>query len=283
VTEGQWGRDDSSVAGLPEARLGGDAGLPTLPDQLEAVIFDLGGTLVTYLGEAKDWPAMELPGIRSLFACLAELGLRMDSAAFGSRFVEALSWHWTAATEGQVTPPTVERLIEEVCAPCGFRISESDLGRAVEAYCGPISAQARAVEGALEVAAWLRSQGVRLGVISNTLWPAQVHRSDLARFGLLDLLDVTVFSSECRAWKPDPRIFRAALDGVGARPEAALVVGDRLLEDVRGGLELGMRAVYFRSPEDTTDPGLGLVHPHARVGRLAELPLAILEAWHARD
>jgi putative hydrolase of the HAD superfamily len=52
--------------------------------------------------------------------------------------------------------------------------------------------------------------------------------------------------------KPDPRIFRRALDALGVEPENALFVGDRLYEDVRGAGELGMttvQALWFRADE----------------------------------
>ena len=70
--------------------------------------------------------------------------------------------------------------------------------------------------------------------------------------GLADRLDIAVFSSEVGVRKPDPRIFRRALAALGAEPENALFVGDRLYEDVRGAGELGMttvQALWFRADE----------------------------------
>ena len=52
--------------------------------------------------------------------------------------------------------------------------------------------------------------------------------------------------------KPGAEIFERALEALGVRAEAALFVGDRLYEDVRGASELGMttvQALWFRADD----------------------------------
>jgi putative hydrolase of the HAD superfamily len=74
----------------------------------------------------------------------------------------------------------------------------------------------------------------------------------LERMGLAERLDFAVFSSEVRRRKPDPAIFRAALDALEVSPDETLFVGDRLYEDVRGAGELGMttvQALWFRADD----------------------------------
>jgi putative hydrolase of the HAD superfamily len=98
----------------------------------------------------------------------------------------------------------------------------------------------------------LRSDGLKLGLVSNAFDPPELLHADLARMGIAERLDVAVFSSEVGRRKPDPAIFRAALDRLGVAPEEALHVGDRLYEDVRGASALGIRtvqALWFRADE----------------------------------
>src|SRR5690606_32074083 len=66
-----------------------------------------------------------------------------------------------------------------------------------------------------------------------------------AHFALDGLLSVTVSSSVLGVMKPDPRIFRAALDKVGVAPAHAVMVGDSLAHDVNGALAAGMRGVLL--------------------------------------
>lgn len=89
----------------------------------------------------------------------------------------------------------------------------------------------------------LRERGIRVGVLSNTIWPRDYHRDLFERDGVLDLLDGDVYSSELHVVKPHPEAFLAACEAVGVEPSRAVYVGDRLFEDVHGPQQVGMRAV----------------------------------------
>src|SRR5918999_2816302 len=86
----------------------------------------------------------------------------------------------------------------------------------------------------------LRAGGLRLAVASN--WDASLPEV-LERAGLRELVDAVVASAAVGAAKPDPALFHAALDAVGATPAEALHVGDSLERDVGGARSAGLRAV----------------------------------------
>ena len=85
----------------------------------------------------------------------------------------------------------------------------------------------------------------RLAVISNSNGTV---RELLRRVGLLPYFEVVIDSHEERIEKPDPRIFRRAMDRMGARPDRSLYVGDFYHIDVAGARAAGMRAMLL-------DPG----------------------------
>jgi putative hydrolase of the HAD superfamily len=91
-----------------------------------------------------------------------------------------------------------------------------------------------------DVLARLRASGARLAVVSN--WDVSLH-DVLERTGLRPLVDAVVISAELGVAKPDPAIFRAALDRLGAAPEGAVHVGDSLEHDVAGARAAGLEAV----------------------------------------
>jgi putative hydrolase of the HAD superfamily len=121
----------------------------------------------------------------------------------------------------------------------------------------------------LETLDRLRSEGKRLGLVSNLTLRPHLVREDLDRMSLGSRLDATVFSSELGVRKPDPRIFREALDRLGTAPDETAFVGDRLYDDIGGAQAVGMRAVLTRQfrQEDDAD-----YHPDAVIDRLSELP-----------
>ena len=82
----------------------------------------------------------------------------------------------------------------------------------------------------------------RLGIVSNFY-------GNLARVcedvGIGSLFSVLVDSAEVGCAKPDPRIFRVALDALGVGPAAATFVGDSLPRDMAGARAVGMRHIWL--------------------------------------
>jgi len=131
-----------------------------------------------------------------------------------------------------------------------------------------------------ELFSGLRERGIKVGVLSNTLWPRAEHERIFIRDGILDLIDGAVYSSEIAWTKPHAEAFRAALDAVGVDdPTTAVFVGDRPFEDIHGAQTMGMRAILVPHSE-IPDEQLGSVQgsPDAIAHRLADV-LSIVDGW----
>ncbi|MBV9850034.1 MAG: HAD family hydrolase [Armatimonadetes bacterium] len=83
----------------------------------------------------------------------------------------------------------------------------------------------------------------RLGIIANQHPPVA---QAVADYGLAPLFDVVVISEIVHLFKPDPAIFRYALDEAGVAPPQAVFVGDRPDNDIGPAKAAGMRTVRFR-------------------------------------
>jgi putative hydrolase of the HAD superfamily len=122
----------------------------------------------------------------------------------------------------------------------------------------------------------LRRRDIRIGVLSNTLWPRTVHDRYFVRDRVLDLIDGTVYSSELPWTEPHPEAFRAAMAAVGEDdPAACVFVGDRPFDDVHGAKGARMRAVLIQGG---TVPPFEAAVPDATIARLSELP-GYLDLW----
>ncbi len=95
----------------------------------------------------------------------------------------------------------------------------------------------------------LRAKGIRVGVLSNTIWSRDYHRGIFERDGVLDLVDGDVYSSETPWVKPQREIFLEAARVVDVDPRACVYVGDRGYEDVLGPQSAGMRAILVPHSE----------------------------------
>jgi len=112
------------------------------------------------------------------------------------------------------------------------------------------------LEGAREALETLAKGGVRRALICDTgFTPGRVVRRLLDRVGLLEHLEVTIFSDEVRVPKPHPKAFKSALDGLGVEARGAVHVGDLRRSDIAGARGAGMGSVRLRARHDDADAG----------------------------
>ena len=127
------------------------------------------------------------------------------------------------------------------------------------------------MDDAADVLSAVAANGVVVGVVSDTALATGRHlRTFLDAHGILQHVTFAAFSDEVGVYKPDPAIFRAALDGLGIDdPTTVAHVGDLRRTDVAGARAMGMSTVRFRGVVD--DPEDGTEADHV-IDRLADLP-----------
>lgn len=96
--------------------------------------------------------------------------------------------------------------------------------------------------GAIETLEWLRSRGVRLGMMTNGAGAAQ--RAKIERFGLAPYFEYILIEGEFGCGKPDQRVFSTLLEVLRVKPEDAWAVGDNLEFDVFGPMDKGIYGVW---------------------------------------
>lgn len=104
----------------------------------------------------------------------------------------------------------------------------------------------------------LRERGIKIGVLSNTIWTREWHERVFARDDVLGMIDGAVYSSEIPWTKPHAEAFRAAMDAVGATdPASCVFVGDRPYDDIHGAKSAacGRSRSSTRRPPPSTVPG----------------------------
>jgi HAD superfamily hydrolase (TIGR01509 family) len=104
----------------------------------------------------------------------------------------------------------------------------------------------------------IRAQGVKVAIISNSEGMLDRLFTDL---GVLQHFDLVVDSGKVGVEKPDPRIFRIALDRFGVPADRALHLGDVFATDVLGARAAGIRHALI-------DPFNHYAGRHAEVPRV---------------
>jgi putative hydrolase of the HAD superfamily len=90
-----------------------------------------------------------------------------------------------------------------------------------------------------------RSQGIRTGLVSNSMGAGRYDRSSFP-----ELFDGVVISGEVGMYKPQPEIFLLGAERAGAAPQECVFVDD-LRENCAGAEAVGMTAVLHRGSDAT--------------------------------
>ena len=225
---------------------------------IDAVIFDWGGTLTPWhsIDPAELWGWICAPHFPEAEA---------EAHAAALHAAEDELWRSSRAEQRSAT---MSRLFELA----GVTVSDDFLATYLNLWA-PHTFTDPEVPELLE---YLRRRGIKVGVLSNTMWPRSWHEDVFRRDGILDLIDGAVYSSEIDWTKPHPEAFRAAMAAVGVSdPVGCVFVGDRPYDDVHGAQSVGMRAVLVPNSDV---PPFDTAVPDAIIDRLAELP-GLIESW----
>ena len=234
---------------------------------VRAVIFDWGGTLTP-------WHDIDLVEMWGAYAAAYEPAVDPEPLARRLAEEEAARWRLQQASLGADGTGALDHLFATV----GIDVSTPRHGRALAAYLSHWDPHTLADPDALELLAGLRGRGIRIGVLSNTMWPRWHHEAVFSRDGLLPLIDAAIYSSELPVAKPHADAFHAVLLALGESADCTVFVGDRPWDDIHGAQSVGMRAILLPHSRLGDQAVAVTVSPDAVVQRLGEV-LRVVEEW----
>jgi HAD superfamily hydrolase (TIGR01509 family) len=154
----------------------------------------------------------------------------------------------------------LDDIIASVLVSCGYD-SQTICENVKEAMdYGLATRKARWFPNARRTLLMLRSEGYKLGLISNTHWrflPSLKRQFE-------EFFDVITLSYEHGHVKPHPSIFVTTLEKLKVNPNQSLHVGDDPIADVRGARDVGMKTVFVKRKEVETNADI-------EIGRITEL------------
>jgi len=189
------------------------------PHKNRALVWDMGGVLVRNMD----------PSIRGrLAAPFGMTYLELENLFFGSPAAYL-------ASIGQATEADAWEYVRQK-----LNMRPEDMPAFIDAYwsCDQFDEELYAFTMALK-------PRIKVGLVSNA-YP-ETRASLERRFPhFYNMFDVAIFSAEVCMAKPDPRIYRMALAGLGVQPGEAVFVDD-FIENVEGARAVGMQAVHFKN------------------------------------
>ena len=223
----------------------------TATNKYQAIIFDVGSTLLEIVQDPNELAAQSIAHLGTMSATAYSAAIRQVAQewrdAGGNPEVADLPSTWVdhnlralirLGFPGDV--PAAAQIIEETFLTDGLAVYPD----------------------VFEILSTLRDQRYKLGIISN--WPATLETT-LQRSGLRDYFSVVVGSGTVGYSKPHPQIFKIAAERMKIDPRDALYIGDSMEHDVAGARGVGMDVVLL-------DRGDFWKAHEPRIVSLAQLP-----------
>jgi len=225
------------------------------------VLFDLFGTLVAPYRTREHREIMRV--------CADQLGISFDDCYrfSGQTYARRMRGDFANMADN----------FDAIVRQTGRQATRAALVRAARSFEQFTLESLEAVDGALALLDWLTERGMRLGLVSNCApdVPKLWNRLAFAKY-----FDYCAFSCEVGAVKPEPAIYRAALEALGLSPAETLYVGDGSDEELSGAAACGVQPVLVMADlsntyDDRRSDVEGWIGP--RIRSLAELPTLIEE------
>ena len=203
---------------------------------IKGMIFDLYGTLIDIRTDEDDFYTYD-----TVSKWLQYKGVKIDPEVLKSEYHSKIADRMAVSKE-QYPEIRVEEIFAEIC-------NENAIWKSDTTYLGIETSKVfrsaslrrmRPFEESLKIL--LRYKDIPKCLVSNG--QRVFSEKELRFLGLYEHFDHVIFSSDVRYKKPDPRIFKTALDRLKLKPDEVLSIGDTVENDVITPREIGMEAMH---------------------------------------
>lgn len=204
-----------------------------------AILFDLDDTLLDDTGDFfRLWRDVALAGAD-----------RLERIIDGESLLEGIervrSWYWSDPERHRVGRHDLRAATRAIVADAFSRLGLARVDVAhwiADEYRDRRDASLRLFPAAVETLERVRATGVRTALLTNG--GAAGQRAKIERFDLARHFDRIFIEGEFGAGKPDPSVYRAALEGLEVAAGDTWMVGDNLEWDVAAPQRLGVRGIW---------------------------------------
>jgi HAD superfamily hydrolase (TIGR01509 family) len=233
--------DRSQLARLEQDFFDGLGIHAAAPRLVQGVIFDFDHTLANLSQPLEE---LMLTGAQAAEAYMRGAGMELPPD-FAANIVEARRFAEEKSAE-EAEEHLADDALSFLLQFFGYPASRMDpavLQRAVDIFYAPEMTAWRLRPGALDLLQTLHSQGYRLALLANYNCD-RVFQRTVDYLGIRRFFDVCLCSASVEYRKPDARYFELVLDRWDALPYEVVVVGDSLVHDIQGGIELGSQTIW---------------------------------------
>lgn len=175
---------------------------------------------------------------------------------------------WAAVERGETTPQEVRELrFRQLIKELNL---EADASRMSDAFVSGLADNGELYDGVLDVLQQLQSK-VTMALVTNGL--SEVQRARVGRLEIEEFFSAIVISAEVGVAKPGTEIYDIVFNELGTPDkDSALMVGDSLSSDIRGGSNYGIATCWYNPQGKSAGADDHVVHDISDLREL--LPLS---------
>ena len=240
---------------------------PTMNNQVKAVLFDLGETLLDF-GRVKTTRLFRR-GARLSYDFLKSSGQPVGNFEYycWSNLIALRFRHFIS----NITKKDINSsaLLRRIGTKKGIKLDAQQWRHFAWLWYEPLSKIARTEPKIKDTLISLKGIGLKLGILSNTFVNAHSLEKHLNQLSLLDFFSVRLYSYQFDFRKPDLRIFKIAAERIGEAAENIMYVGDHIDYDIKPALKIGFRTVLKAA---YTNAGKTTPNGAWKINQISELP-----------
>lgn len=237
--------------------------------RFDVILFDLGDTLIYFDG---DWAEVFAEARQAMLRSLQGAGLDLGQDFIQDFYARMLDYY--QQRDEEFVEYTTHYVLRATLSDWGFGSTPDEVVRqALVGLHTVTQAHWHPEADALPTLQALRQMGYRLALISNAADDPNTQVL-VDKLGARPYLEFVMSSASHGMRKPNPKIFLATLEKMGADPERSVMVGDTLGADILGAHNAGIFAIWITRRADTAAnrSHADTIRPDAQVASLSELP-----------
>ncbi len=217
--------------------------------QIEAVIFDLDDTLISWATPTMGWFEYMFSLMEPAAQYLTEQGVEIDTSQMGASFVSILQNAWRSPNrKNPKSALSLAGIVEAILIEANIDPSSIDIQALILTLKGQPMGGVEPYPDTHSVLTTLKQRGYKIGLVTNSFSPMWLRDFELDHYGLTDYFDARIASGDTGFEKPNPAIYWRIMGLLNTTPDKAVFVGDSPAHDICGANRTGLTSVQIDPP-----------------------------------
>ncbi len=233
-----------------------------ITSKIKCIGFDLYSTLINT--DDHNWDEM----IKVVFPIIQNLGYKDTFDSF-LKIQNEIYWKWRDYREKNYVEVDNRIWWRETLEALDVKFNDDDISKIIIVSHNKWRTQIKLYPKVKELLSDLK-KSYKLALISN-ISTGDLSRGDMEIFGILDLFDIVVMSSDLEIRKPSPKIFEYVLEKLNIKKDEMIFIGDTLYDDIQGAKNAGLlMAIHIKRNRSYYFPDY-YIKPDKTVNNLQEI------------